>query len=1483
MNWSKLKSKTTLLKLLAAAILVLAAVLVVPALINFDTYAHQLADGLTEALGSRVVIESGRLAILPDVSFVVSGVEIPDGVGPIKQVYVPRARIDLDVFSLLLGKILVEEVHIHSPRARLSLRGQSDEPSAASSMENPLSFLRESDMLPEQMDVSIRNGYITLNREAASFATVETELCDVDIEVKGMSPDRPFDVSASCSVPCDGDAGEVEAEFQIDTSAIGSVERILPFKLSGAVSAQRIACSSFETYLPPKMRDAGFSGRCSLNVAVETQDPKQVSLQGEASIERLSLRNSLSGQGLTRAHGVAVSFQSAVDRVGFTGRSFFVTVDEDKLGGRLSVGKPGASEAVIACELGAYKLPVSTILDLLPGQLLPPDALERIRNMDISGELRALMIGFAGRASDLYDSTSLVPKSLIGFCSVNRMKASEVLGTLGVEGFSGRASLGEGVISLDIERGFITSPSSERPIKMARFVSVNAGFLNDLKKKAADFSWARLTKNYDPSRASDAMVVVRVPILDLPVADAHRIFAAMSLPASGEQMLAELDQLDGNISGHCDIAVFVAEPYEPSVDVKFHVPGGRFRYKPLDIRVRPISVEANISPQFARLDTLMAFDGPSPLTCTVEINEPYSDSASLSAKATYQYRQDSFAAPPGEFGPETFAIDGPDPVVEATVTGDYRELAIAIESDLTGQEIAYGEWFRKQADEHCRLSLSAKTSGFEEVLIDEAQIEIGGVVVRGSGKIASPGAPQWEMSVYLNETDVSELARFCPKVSNLDLKARLSGSLMLLPQDEEPGGVAPDGSTGTPTLCRARLVATLDADAINKVLAADVISESLGRALHQTDFTSGQAKAQATIEFPLWDVDEAKFEAAAELQDLGLKHSDLPLELSGLSGKVELGNHALHIRSLTGALGQSSFELEAEVAEPLLAASQEASWKAAAVNLRLLLRPSLADVKTALGASFPESLFYSEAPEVELKAEGSPEDLALQVLISPRGDALAWDDIRLNPERADLTALLVGRLEELTRLSTARGDVDIGTSKLKLEGEASDLTKPELRFRIAQSPVRMADISALLSILDPSLASGELILSMEGELDPQLPTGRRVQARLIARGVSFGLIGAERRVENLNFSLDASPSVINVEGFSVKVGQSKASLYARADFDANDLRLDIKSSNLDTDDFVKALSSKETSETQSSATASPAMAAPLGDLTWLGQLPFFAHGTVDASVNLERLIVGKHDLGRIDLALPIKDGILRVDGFQTDFCHGDLSLNLAARRLLSCGLSLETDFKLRDVKLEELLQLAGTEKVLATGRARISGSLDACGSDTDELLNFATGQFKLKSRDGVIKKFGILSKIFTLLDILRVFKMDFKDFRTTGTSYELLECTAKLGDGVLSTRDFVLTGSSMKMTAICDVDLMSQTVDATVGVFLMPTMGSLTNKIPFVGPLITQGNKTLLPTYFRVRGDVSDPKVESLQLNLIKASTIDVLRKLLSVSDSARP
>ncbi|HUT04388.1 MAG TPA: AsmA-like C-terminal domain-containing protein [bacterium] len=1359
------RHKRLLIGLAVAAVLLLAAALVAPHLVNLDRYAQLLADGLSSGIGSPVTIKSGRFAILPDISFVVSDIELPEVAGPLEKLTVPKARIDLDVLPLLFGKIRVEEVHVYGPQILAVLPWQSNvsakSPSAAVESSSPFSFLKSTDMLPESLDVTISGGRLTfLDRSVASPATIRITLNDIEAALSGMNCDVPFQVSARCQVQGKRAAsGSVRAQLRIDPSGPRKNAQLLPFGLSGDVSARAVPCSFFQTYLPPDVCAAGISGSSHLDLTFDVQRNGDTSLRGNLLVRRLALDHSLSSKGA--AHNLNFSFLAKADGAALVAQHYSVVVDDSEFTGRFKLVGPGSSDATIECTFSGPRLPIATVLDLLPAGLLPPNATSRIRAMAISGELRDLKAHLAGRAGDMADSSSLVPNLLTANC-----------------------------------------------------------ILRDLAVSPADESLALAELSGD--------VVVR----------------------------------DGTIG--------------------LSLSGGNARWRSPDLAIDALRAEATLSPRLAEVDASANLNGQSAVRLSAKIADPFSASASLSAGASVHANEQLVRRLLDAAGLDSLSIRGPAAVIEANAKGGYEKLNLSLKTDLSEHDIAYPEWFRKKARERCLVQASATTKGLEELSWDEAQVAIGDVVVQGSGKIAHIGSPGWELSASLAETDVSKLASFCPNLPKSGLTGKLAGWFRAFPESVQAEESGSPNRRPSSHLCQAGLVLTTDGGTIKKLLAAQMMPDRLRSAAKELDFTSGKAKIEATANFPLAKPQEVRFGGSVAIKDMQVLHRDLPLALSRLSGKIALAEDKLHIERLTGALGQSDFELAGQAEGPLVAAFAPEQWRKTAVRVHLSAKPLLSDLRTLFGPTFLEELSCTEFPEVQLDAQGVLDDLALDVHVSPRGQ-VSWGDICLDPERAKLAVSLAAKLEKLARLSKLRGSVQVGSSELKITGGAADFAQPRLEFEVEGDPVRMADVSRLLHALDPNAAAGEFILSVKGELGPKIPNGAAIYSRLRANAVGLGLVRAGLRFTDISGSLHLSPGLLSVESLTVKIGQSQASLDARANFTENVLQVRIKSPRLNTEDFLHALSraGAKTAE-KAPATSVTAPLAPPGDLGQLQSLPFIGRGTVDASLSVDDFSVGERDFGGIDLTAPVRNGVMKIEDFKANFCHGTLTANLVSQFLSECGLSFETDFKMKDVKLEELLKLLGISKVLATGRARVSGQFQGCGSNADELLNFARGRFDLKSRDGVIKRFGILSKIFSLMDIFKVFKMDFRDFVTLGTPYKLLKCSATLDDGVLSTRDLVVDASSMKMTGVCDVDLMSGTIEATIGVFLMPTMGNIAHKIPFVGPVITLHNKTIVPVYFCVHGDLSNPSVQPLQVYNIRKGVAKVLRDLVSSSGEER-
>ena len=1468
--------KRLLIGLAVAAVLLIAAALLVPRLVNLDRYAQALADAISSGIGSPVTIKSGRFAVLPDVSFVIRDMELRELAGPIRQISVPKARIDLDIFPLLFGKVRVEEVHVYDPQILAVRPWQSSvsdkSPSATAKTSNPFSFMKSTDMLPSSLDVTISGGrLIYLDRSAASPATVRIAFNDISADVNGMNSDVPFNVSLRCHLEGKRtDSGRVRAQVEIAPSGIHQKTRLLPFGLSGQLSVRAVPCSVFQVFLPSTVRAAGLSGTSRLDLTFDAQRNGDASLKGSLLLDGLALEQSLSNKGA--AHRLNLSFVAEASGTALITQQFSMALDDSKLVGSARIVDPESSDATIECTFSGPRLPIATVMDLLPAGLVPPGSARAMQAMTISGEVQSLKGRLSGKLAGIADSSSMLPKMLAANCRIYGLNVSPAYEGLAVTGLSGNVVVRDGTINVLLSNGAISALGSPGSQLSLESVNVLLGYLADLKSSATNRPAMDLVKGSDLSRASEPILTAQIRS-DAPLAKLAGLFVATPSLSPAGSVFKQIDWLEGKFHGICNLVVFLTAPYDTDFRAGLSLSGGEGRWRPLGLDVSALRARATLSPRLAEFEASASLNGQSVVRASAKIADPFSDSALLTVDTSLHASEELVHNLLNAAGLDSLSINGPAAVLETKAEGSYDKLDLSLKTDLSEHEISYDKWFKKKAGISCFLKASATTKGIDELSLKQAQVAIGDAAGQLSGEISHIGSPGWDISAYLGETDVSKLARFCPALPKSGLKGTLAGWFRAFPEGVRAKEAGLPSQRSSSHLCQVGVALTTDGGTINKLLAAQMTPDRLRTAAQKLNFVAGEAKFEATANFPLANPQDVKLGGSVAVKEMQLLHQDLALAVSHLSGKISLAKDRLHVERLTGALGQSRFELRGRAEGPLFAGFETEQWEKTSVDVHLSTRPLVSDLRRIFGATFLQELSWTRSPKVQLSASGNLDDLALDVHVSPRGQ-VSWGDIRFKPEQAKLAIALAARLEKLARLSQIRGSVQLGSSVLKVTG-ALDPAQPQLEFKVARGPVRVTDISRLFAALDPNSAAGELILSAKGELGPKVPNGATIYSQLRPKAVSLGLVGAGQQFTDINGSLDLSPARLAVDNLTIKVGQSRVSLAARGSFADDVLQVRIKSPRLNTEDFVRALSRPESELAKTAGTRSgPARTEPT-DLRQFGDLPFIGHGTVDASLSIGDFSVGEHDFGRIDLTVPVRDGVLKIENFKTKFCQGKLTLNLMSQFLSKCGLSFEADFKMKKVKLEEFLSLLGVGDGLATGRARVSGRFQGCGGDTDELLKFVRGRFKLKSRDGVIKKFGILSKVFSLLDVAKMLKMDFRDFVTINTPYKLLKCSGTVDKGVLSTRNFVLDASSMKITAVCDIDLVRETIDATIGVFLMPATGNILNMIPILGPVITQRNKTLIPAYFRVHGDLSNPTVRPLPIQTISNQVAKTLQDLL--------
>jgi hypothetical protein len=188
----------------------------------------------------------------------------------------------------------------------------------------------------------------------------------------------------------------------------------------------------------------------------------------------------------------------------------------------------------------------------------------------------------------------------------------------------------------------------------------------------------------------------------------------------------------------------------------------------------------------------------------------------------------------------------------------------------------------------------------------------------------------------------------------------------------------------------------------------------------------------------------------------------------------------------------------------------------------------------------------------------------------------------------------------------------------------------------------------------------------------------------------------------------------------------------------------------------------------------------------------------------------------------------------------------------------------------------GEEKVEVTGRVHIDKvELQGEGEDFQKMRESLKGSLRFEIEDGVIERFNILSKIFSILNVSQLLKGRLPDLRTKGLPYHQILANFYVKDGVASTDDFLVDSDAMRITLLGKVDLGKNWIDVRVGVHPLVTIDTILSNVPIAGYILTGKDKAFISYFYEVKGSLDDPKIEAIPLKSIEEPSWGVIKRLL--------
>jgi uncharacterized protein YhdP len=169
------------------------------------------------------------------------------------------------------------------------------------------------------------------------------------------------------------------------------------------------------------------------------------------------------------------------------------------------------------------------------------------------------------------------------------------------------------------------------------------------------------------------------------------------------------------------------------------------------------------------------------------------------------------------------------------------------------------------------------------------------------------------------------------------------------------------------------------------------------------------------------------------------------------------------------------------------------------------------------------------------------------------------------------------------------------------------------------------------------------------------------------------------------------------------------------------------------------------------------------------------------------------------------------------------------------------------------------------------------GQVGENFLASSSGGVDFQVRDGVLRRFRFISKVFSILNVSQILSFRLPDMAEEGMPYRLLNATFVLKEGVLSTENLFIDSNAMNLSLVGDIDLKQERLDLLLGVKPLRTVDRIVTSIPLAGWLLTGEEQALITAHFQIRGSSDDPEVMPVPITSLSDKVVGIFSRVLGL------
>ena len=256
-----------------------------------------------------------------------------------------------------------------------------------------------------------------------------------------------------------------------------------------------------------------------------------------------------------------------------------------------------------------------------------------------------------------------------------------------------------------------------------------------------------------------------------------------------------------------------------------------------------------------------------------------------------------------------------------------------------------------------------------------------------------------------------------------------------------------------------------------------------------------------------------------------------------------------------------------------------------------------------------------------------------------------------------------------------------------------------------------------------------------------------------------------------------------------------------------------------------------------------------------------ATSKVQATASMARGHYKHLKFGSLSARIMIQDGVLDLDRVSGQSSNGDVAGRIVVQLPHNQPADAEVSVRATGLSMEDVLKFFGKKAGMATGEARVTGTIRGHGKNPHGLYPTLNGKVDILIENGRIFKSEerAIWKIISILNLPAVLQGKV-DLEKDGLPYNKISVTILARNGLFETENLIIDSPIVKITAAGNYDLPTDQMDMVWAVSPFGSYSQFLKTIPLFGRLFAGDRKGLATALFSVKGSIEDPEVTYLPM-----------------------